>query len=456
MKKGTVEDGDRVAMKLCLFLTFIFSLTVFASENKKVAKIKMMRGKAEVVTPDKKKVAAKKGLWILEGSKVITQAKSFVRLLFTDKSTINVGPSSEMQVEKFSKDEPGVINVISGKIRSKVTKDYLDRDRDKSKMYVKSKSAVMGIRGTDFIFSANKRTGAATAVLFEGSVVFSKINPGEKVNNLEAVVNRGQKINPGQFSVVKANLKKPTVPAKMSTNQFKALESNESFKDSGETKTAKKVTKSIVPPGLTGDVIQSDIGKIEESVEKSFKVDVDLQKEAKEVDADSKGFVRNGELKPVDGSIVHIESGNLMPMGVDSTFDAAKDEWVSQSFSADATGNIQVPEGYELTDEGQLLKVAADGAVKEVRIEIAPLDIVPPLDQMETQEYKEASRLPASDDPGGLNPIGPVPEEEFETPDLIPTGEDWFVPPARSLDYNPEDKKSNSPSTRVKFNVIKN
>src|SRR5690606_40301890 len=55
----------------------------------------------------------------------------------------------------------GVINVLSGKIRSKVTKNYLDMDQDKSKLFVKSKSAVMGIRGTDFIDRKSTRLNSS-------------------------------------------------------------------------------------------------------------------------------------------------------------------------------------------------------------------------------------------------------------------------------------------------------
>ena len=166
-------------IKKYLFLfIFLFTASVFSSQNagKKVALVKIVKGSATFLSLSGDKDYIRKGMWLTEGTIVKTEPRSFVKLSFIDKSSMNIGPKSELKIEKFSKDEAGVINILTGKIRSKVTKDYLQMNKDKSKLFIKSKSAVMGIRGTDFLFSTNKVTGATTAVLFEGKVVFNKIN----------------------------------------------------------------------------------------------------------------------------------------------------------------------------------------------------------------------------------------------------------------------------------------
>jgi len=183
-----------------MIMTFLTSLSLHA---RNVATVKFLRGDVKIQTSTKPKlVSIKVGDWINEGSLIKTGARSIAKLSLVDRSVVNIGPNSEMKIEEFSSKEAGVIEVISGKIRSKVSKDYLKMDKKKSKLFVKSKSAVMGIRGTDFIFSTNKLNGQSSAVLIEGSVVFNKYDGKSRgANALEGLVNKGVNIRPGQFSV---------------------------------------------------------------------------------------------------------------------------------------------------------------------------------------------------------------------------------------------------------------
>ncbi|MCO4754835.1 MAG: FecR domain-containing protein [Bacteriovoracaceae bacterium] len=395
-------------MKLFLMLTFtlVFNQYSFA-EGKNVAIVKMVRGKAHAVIDGQQEQVIKKGEWIQEGFTVKTQKGSFVRLSFIDKSTMNVGPSSQMKIEKFSKKEAGVINVLSGKIRSQVTKDYLQMNDEKSKLFVKSKSAVMGIRGTDFIFSANPKTGTTTAVLFEGSVVFNKINPGEKVRDLESVVNRGHRIRPGQFSVTRPDMVRPTVPAKMSSSQFRALEKNKNFAANTSDKSKSEKKRSIVPPGLTGRTVASEDEGVKEAFSKT--VGAAAPKSDTQTDiSETKGYARGNDVKPVDGSLVHIDSGTIIPLGVDSKFDPNTKEWVSPSFDVDAKGEIVAPKGFELNDDGKLLKLDANGRAKEVILEIKPLDQAPVLEE-----------LPVLKDSTGPSPAGVPAVGELKRPPIM-------------------------------------
>ena len=193
-------------MKKIIFLSvsLAFILLAFAGQRgNKVAIVKIKKGSAIVVNVDGSKVELKKGQWIEQGSVVKTQKRSFVKLSFIDKSTVNVGPSSEMKIERFSNDEAGVLNVISGKIRSKVSKNYLKMKKGQSKLFVKSKSAVMGIRGTDFVFSTNKKTGASNPMAinhlnhkmqiedFTKSILYNQpisINGEESLKSLQVIM----------------------------------------------------------------------------------------------------------------------------------------------------------------------------------------------------------------------------------------------------------------------------
>jgi len=409
-------------MKKLIFITLSLIIFLFAFAGKdgtKVAIVKLKKGNAVVIKVDGSQVEASKGLWVEQGSVIKTESKSFVKLSFVDKSTMNVGPNSEMKIEKFSKDEPGVINVISGKIRSKVSKDYLQMEKDKSKLFVKSKSAVMGIRGTDFAFTTNKKTGASTAVLFEGSVVFNRINKKNMKDGLENIVNQGHRIKPGQFSVARMDLKKPTMPAKMSTKQIRALEKNETFADSSSRAEKKSNTKSVVPPGLSGSVVANTNESLETGINKIVKIDIAPQEKQKMPDESSKGFVKGDLVKPVDGSIVHIESGTIIPIGNDAVFDSNAGEWVSNSVgSVDSSGSYVPPESFTITNEGQLLK-EVDNKVQVVNTEVKPMDDVPALQQVESQVIATDNNItPINGDSKGKQPAGTLDE------DVPPTGTD--------------------------------
>lgn len=419
---------------ITLFLVVGVSFFAFSGQQSKdVARVKIKRGKATVVSPDGSKAELKKNMWVKEGAIIKTGPKSFVKLSFIDKSSMNVGPKSELKIEKFSKEDAGVINVLTGKIRSKVTKDYLKMDKDKSKLFVRSKSAVMGVRGTEFIFTANKKAGTSTAVLLEGSVVFNKIHKGANLGNLEAIVNKGRPIKPGQFSVVMKNKAKPTVASKMSSKQLNGLAKNPEFKEVTPGKKAKKM-KSVVPPGLSGDIVMGGSENLENEIKKVVKVSLKPKEvevkdpEVKEQEMEeSKGFVKGDDIKPADGTIVDLDAGIIIPLGADSTFDQNTGEWVSNSVGAvDDTGAYLPPEGFQVTESGDMLKVDESGAVQKVVLEIKPIDEAKPLDSMQTVAYVPPADGPAPAGDGGVEVVdgnapgegdGPVGEE-------APTGEE--------------------------------
>lgn len=476
------------------FLVVGMSLMAFSGqESKEVAKVKVKRGIASVVSPDGTTAELKKDMWVKEGSIIKTGEKSFVKLSFIDKSSMNVGPKSELKIEKFSKEDAGVINVLTGKIRSKVTKDYLQMDKDKSKLFVRSKSAVMGIRGTEFMFTANAKAGTATAVLFEGSVFFNKINKGDNLNNLEAIVSKGRPIKPGQFSVANAKIEKVTHPSKLNSKQLNGLVQNAEFQEV-DVKNAKKM-KSVVPPGLSGDAVMGGNENLEKEIAKVVKVKVDTQgngEQNPEVAAvaaeNAKGFANGDEVKPADGAMIDLNSGAIIPPPADSVFDPNTGEFVSNSMGGVApTGEYLPPEGIQITETGDMIKQTETGETVKIVVEIKPPDEIKPLDEAPTVAYippPEDGPAPASDGspppPGGDEPpppgedgppagddaaMGDEPPPTMEGP--APAGDDVLPPPplpaggSTSLQPPSLNNTLNAPPpppptrTRVKINVNK-
>jgi hypothetical protein len=108
-----------------------------------VAKVALLRG--EVRAKDKETEQVRKinqNDWVNEGDVLQTAAKSFAKLLFVDKTQINLGPDSKMVINHYPHKEAGLISLIQGKIRAQVTKDVLLKNQQtgekEDKLYIKT------------------------------------------------------------------------------------------------------------------------------------------------------------------------------------------------------------------------------------------------------------------------------------------------------------------------------
>lgn len=322
--------------------------------RKEIASVKKLRGDVKMVDLDGSEGKLGKDSFVTAGSKVVTGKRSFVQIVFTqDKSTMNIGPNSQMVIEKFGGDQAGVIHLVKGKIRSEVSKakDYFKTGGEqKSKMFVKTQNAVMGIRGTDFMITSNGENTAA--VLFEGKVKFNRLDNVSMTdaNQLEAVVDRGENIKPREFSVVEKNLP-PTVPSIMNTKQFENLEKNKDFgsgrKPSSTQASASENTKSVVPKGLKGTVVAND--------PKGVKVEASAPR-ADVSTGDAAGYVKGDKVKPASGSFVHLDSGKVIAPSKNSVFDKNSGSFIASADSGtvDDSGNYVPPKGMKITEKGEM------------------------------------------------------------------------------------------------------
>lgn len=158
-------------MKKLLILLLIVSASAYGSE----AKIKRLKGK---VLQDGKAITSKS---ILKDKSVIqTKDKSF--LIFNIPgwgAKIVLGPNSSMKLD-FSKKKfvdqvrftEGICRwVTSGKMM-KMDKHKNHDHKKKGAMGLRTKAAVMGVRGTDFLVVNNSLLGETEIVMFDGNVEF--------------------------------------------------------------------------------------------------------------------------------------------------------------------------------------------------------------------------------------------------------------------------------------------
>ncbi len=378
-------------MKAVVF-TVLLSLThsAFAA---KVAVVKLVRGEAFVQDVGKT-TPLKVDDWVEDGAMVKTHEKSFVKLVFIDKSQMNVGPNSEMKIESFSGKDSGVIDLVKGKIRSQVSKDYLQINKDKSKLFIKTKNAVMGVRGTDFMISTNGLN--TSTVLFEGEVVFNKLDSNRQMSPaaLENIVNSGVRMFPGEFSVMEANRTMPTVPSLLNVQQREKLENNAEFAaDRTPSSANAEPAKSVVPEGLNGQLVSNNSEVLKNEVAQVASTNAPAPAPSS---GNPDGFVKGDMVKPANGSFVHIESGVIIPPGPGSVLDSNTNTYIPGQDSGKVAGDGSYipPKNVEITNDGKILVKTQDASGKPVIVEAKPRSPV--------VEAKQPLAAPG----GGTAPIG--------------------------------------------------
>lgn len=310
-------------MMLKILLTLLISLSsvAFAGAGD-VAKAIVVRGKAMAQNPDGKVVELKQGMWFKEGTQVKTADKSFVKLLFIDKSQMNLGPNSQMKIDKFPENDPGIVTLVKGQLRSKVSKNYMEMDKkDKSKLFIKTKTAAMGVRGTDFQVDYNPTNNFTSLVTFEGAVAMASLTSFGKSadlfdqSRLERIVSSDQAVTVtrGQFSGSSPETGSATIPVKINPMQLENMEKNQSgsAEEPSESSASTKPVKSIVPPGVNGQKF-SNKSKVDSQVAKTSGQAV-VTKATAAANTVANGFAPTKVTNTAAaGAVVDVTTGNLL------------------------------------------------------------------------------------------------------------------------------------------------
>lgn len=412
--------------KKALFILLLCPTLIFAAAEK-AAKAIIVRGSVEA-TVDGKTIKIKRGEWLPEGAEVKTAKKSFTKLLFKDKSTMNVGPESQMKIDSFPEKDAGIITLVKGTIRSKVTKNYMQiKDKDKSKLFIKTKTAAMGVRGTDFQVAFNPVNLNTSLITFEGAVAMAKLSAlAGRVSQraLEAVVSSPDAVMVmrGQFSGATPNTKKATLPVKISPVQLESLDKNDTLgaESAGETssndsKGPKKSFRSVVPPGMDSKLVANDSSSVDSVMSDTVGGDtvkaVETSVAAETATAQTappEGSInmKTGQIAPTAGGFVDIKTAQYIPPPPGSTFDANAGVYVPPP----EMGGIDPTTGNYTNDHFVLNE---DGSFSEKPKEVASNSPTP------------GTRAPASADSGAKSESAPPPPP---TVTMVPTMMDNINP----------------------------
>lgn len=206
---------------LIIVSAMFFSLQSFGAE---CGLFRVVKGKVTYQKKNKSKFRkAKVNKKVCSGDKIKTDAASRTKIVMADGNEINISPSTELLIEQYersaSKNEKKVLlNVLYGKIRSNVKDKY--KDTKNNHYRVKTKSAVAGVRGTEFMASFNSATNQSRVVTFEGSVAVGQFKNGNFVASVT--------VKPGQYTSNSPG-SNPHPPREVPPQEFVQLDQETNF-----------------------------------------------------------------------------------------------------------------------------------------------------------------------------------------------------------------------------------
>ncbi|OUR94232.1 hypothetical protein A9Q84_18190 [Halobacteriovorax marinus] len=216
-------------LKLNIILSlFLYPLSSFAD----YAVITKLRGKVTLTESDgqgKRNLSEQDK--VFSGQIIYTEAKSIVKIKFEDNSTIVIGQRSQLVLNKIISSETKVLGLINGYIRGKFNKSKMGFIKAK----IKTESAALGIRGTDFNIIYNKENQITTAISFSGDVEFSSINGKRSKEE-----NKPVHLTSGNFSSTFKKSQYVSPPIKMSPEQFEILRNNQELTSKKKHASSKK------------------------------------------------------------------------------------------------------------------------------------------------------------------------------------------------------------------------
>ena len=136
----------RASLAVVLFSVSAAALAADAGE------IKVAQGAAHIER-GAERLSARVGMPVQEADRVVTGADGTVGITFADNSLLSIGPSSTFAIDRYVFDSTthagkfdstlskGTLAVVSGKMVK----------QSPEAMHVRTPSAIMGVRGTDFV-----------------------------------------------------------------------------------------------------------------------------------------------------------------------------------------------------------------------------------------------------------------------------------------------------------------
>ena len=183
-------------------ILFFALMTVSARASAACGEVAVSKGDVKIeVAKDKKVSAAPQGTKVCAGDTIISGPQSRAKVKMEDGNELNISPDSRILIETYEykpsdNKKKVMLNVLYGKVRAATREENMYNDKDKSgqanTFQVRTKSAVAGVRGTDFLTSFDRMSSKSEVLTFKGTVEVGQPGPGGQMMN-PVKVQAGQK-----------------------------------------------------------------------------------------------------------------------------------------------------------------------------------------------------------------------------------------------------------------------
>ncbi|OFZ13587.1 MAG: hypothetical protein A2Z20_04715 [Bdellovibrionales bacterium RBG_16_40_8] len=223
-----------------------------ADEVEIVGRVQFIEGSAKRLIGSTEKIEISIGDNIYEKDRIETSSTGKLQILFNSGNILNITPSSEVVIteasdskSKLNQDKKRMLlDLIKGRVRNKVNQNYTGAE---SYYRVRTRTAVAGVRGTDFVMSAFNENEYMVSKIetFDGKVELSNIDLTEKVE-----IARGE----GSSFVSPPTGNGHLTPIyKMSVEQVALLVSETDFSSPGGVKKTTQAARSSIEKTICAD-----------------------------------------------------------------------------------------------------------------------------------------------------------------------------------------------------------
>jgi hypothetical protein len=206
------------------------------------------------------KVAAKPGASIHVHDSITISDSGAVKILLSDHSIIDLGPSTVFKIDEYlqkhGSDREVEVSMKGGSVRGAVTEKLTGT----GKFHLKTPSATMGVRGTEFVAQTDAK-GATQFTVLQGQVEVAQSSPSGKSNSGSFGSGKAVTVKAGQQVTSSVNAALPSKPVTLSASALGKIASSTKFADNTFSKA---VTIEASSKGGKGSETGKD-GKAKES-----------------------------------------------------------------------------------------------------------------------------------------------------------------------------------------------
>ncbi|AZZ37956.1 hypothetical protein CIK05_14475 [Bdellovibrio sp. qaytius] len=216
-----------MAMNKLVMIMLVFGGFSKALAEETYGLLMIVKGQVQVAKMKTQPVSAKVGGKVYPQDTIITGKDSRAKIVMSDRNIINVLPETKIRIDQYINDtkEKNVrLSLIEGKIRTNVEQKY---DNNENKFEIKTPSAIVGVRGTQFLTSYNKSSNTTGVTTFRGEVIFRGLDKTSDKLTEAVLVKRGE-------TSENESGRKPGSPVKMSPSEFKRIEGDTAVRKEGQ------------------------------------------------------------------------------------------------------------------------------------------------------------------------------------------------------------------------------